>query len=55
MTSLFFPFLCNLFILVVLGLHCCVLAFFSCGKWGLLSNCGVLAPYYGGFSCCGAM
>ena len=55
MTSLFFPFLCNLFILVVLGLPCCVGAFFSCGEWGLLSNCGGLATCCGGFSCCGAM
>ena len=26
--------------LVALGLHCCVQAFSSCGKWGLVSSCG---------------
>ena len=43
----------NLF-LAVLGLRCCMLAFPSCGEWGLLSSCGVQASHYGGFSCCGA-
>ena len=26
--------------LAALGLHCCVLTFSSCAKWGLLSSCG---------------
>ena len=43
----------NLF-LAVLGLHCCMLAFSSCGEWGLLSSCCVQASHYGGFSCCEA-
>ena len=25
--------------LATLGLHCCMQAFSSCGKWGLLSSC----------------
>ena len=29
--------------LAALGLHCCVWAFSSCGKRGLVSSCGVLA------------
>ena len=29
--------------LAVLGLHCCVRFFSSCGEWGLLSSCGVQA------------
>ena len=28
-----------------LGLHCCTWAFSSCGKWELLSSCGVQAPH----------
>ena len=36
----------------VLGLHCCTQAFCSCGKWGLLSSCGVQASHCSGFSCC---
>ena len=28
------------FFLAALGLHCCVLTFSSCAKWGLLSSCG---------------
>ena len=40
----FFKFFIYLFILAVLGLHCCVRAF---------SSCGVRATHYSGFSCCG--
>ena len=39
--------------LVVLGLDCCAQAFYSCGKWGLLSSCRVQTSC-SGFSCCGA-
>ena len=28
--------------------------FSSCGKWGLLSSCGVRASHCSGFSCCRA-
>jgi len=42
-----------LLILAALGLHCCVWAFSSCGKWGLLF-CGVQASHCGGFCCCRA-
>ena len=27
--------------------------FSSCGKWGLLSTCGVQDSHFGGFFCCG--
>ena len=38
---LFFDlFLKYLHILAVVGLHCCVHAYSSCDKWGLLSVCG---------------
>ena len=37
--------------LSVMGLHCCVCAFSSCGKRGLLSSCGVWASHCHGFSC----
>ena len=37
-----------------LGLHCCALAFSSCGKRGLLCNCDAWVSPCGGFSCCGA-
>ena len=40
--------------MTVLGTHCCALAFSSCGKWGLLSGCGLRASQGCGFSCCGA-
>ena len=56
--TLFLFFKINLFIfiylfLAALGLCCCTLAFFSCGKRGLL-RCSAQAPHCGGFSCCGA-
>ena len=38
--------------LVALGLCCCVCAFSSCGKQGLLSSCDTQASRCGGFSCC---
>ena len=34
------------------GLHCCSRAFFSCGKRGLLSSCGVQASCRSGFCWC---
>ena len=37
-----------------LGLHCCMQAFSSCSKWGLLSSCCAQASHCGGFSCCRA-
>ena len=40
--------------LVVLGLCCCMRAFSSCSKWGILSSCGVQASHCGGFFCCKA-
>ena len=40
--------------LAALGLRCCVQAFSSCSKWGLLSSCGVWTSHCGGFSCWGA-
>ena len=43
-----------LFILVSVGLCCCMWAFSSCGEWGLLSSCGVQTSRCCGFSCCGA-
>ena len=38
MNLFIYLFIINLFILFLaaLGLHCCVWAFSSCGKWGLL-------------------
>ena len=41
----------NLF-LAVLGLHCCMRIFSSCGRWGLLSSCDTQASHCSGFSCC---
>ena len=38
----------------VLGLRCCVQAFFSCGKQGATLLCSAQASHCGGFSCCGA-
>ena len=40
--------------LAVLGLHCYVWVFSSCGNWGLLSGCGAQASRCGDFSCCRA-
>ena len=40
--------------MAVLGLHCCMQAFSSCGKWGVTLPCGEWAAHCGGFSCCGA-
>ena len=34
------------FFLAVLGLCGCAWIFSSCGKWGLLTSCGVLASHY---------
>ena len=36
--------------MAVLGLHCCTQTFFSCGKQGLLSSCGVWSSHCSGFS-----
>ena len=52
-TNLFFiNYLLFILFLVALGLCFCVLAFSSCGEWGLLSSSGVQASHCGGFSCC---
>ena len=40
--------------LAVLGLRCCVWAFYSCGEQQLLFHCSTQASHCGGFSCCGA-
>ena len=40
----------NIYILTVLGLHLCVLAFSSCGEQGLLSIFSVWASHCSGFS-----
>ena len=48
-------YLINLFLfLAALGLRCCVQAFSSCGKWGLLFVAVRGLLICGGFSCCGA-
>ena len=45
----------NLFLfLALLGLHCCMWAFSSFHKSGLLSSCDAWASHWGGFSCCRA-
>ena len=31
---------------------CCVRAFSTCSRWGLLSSCGTWASHHGGFSYC---
>ena len=42
----------NIYLLsATLGLHCCMQAFSSCSKWGLLSSCCAQASRCGGFSC----
>ena len=35
--------------LAVLGLHCCMQSFSSCGEWGLLFSYGAWASHCGGF------
>ena len=42
------------YFLAALGLGCCVRAFSSCGKWGLLFIAVCRLLICGGFSCCGA-
>ena len=42
------------FILVALGLCCCIHAFSSYSEWELLSSSGMWASRCSGFSCCGA-
>ena len=41
--------------LAPLGLHCCVWAFSSRGKQGLLSSCGAQASHCSAFPCCRAV
>ena len=41
-------------ILTILGFHCRMWFFSSCGEKGLLSNCGPLASHWDDFSCCEA-
>ena len=41
-----------MYLLAVLGLRCCLLAFSSCGEWGLLFYCGAQASHCRGFSWC---
>ena len=43
-----------MYVLAVLGLCCCMKAFSSCAKWGLLSSCGAQTSHCGGFSSCRA-
>ena len=52
-SSCFFFFLITL-VLAALGLHCCMGAFSSCSKQGLLSSCATQVSHCGVFSCCGA-
>ena len=40
------------YVLAVLGLCCCVRAFSSFEEQRLLSDCGMRASHWGGFSCC---
>ena len=40
--------------LAVLGLCCCMWAFSSCSKQGLVSSCGAQASHGRSLSCCGA-
>ena len=42
-----------IYVLAVLGLHCCLRAFSHCGKQGLLPSCSAQASHCGRFSCCG--
>ena len=37
--------------MAAVGLHCCVRAFSSCGKWEPPAGCGVLTSHCGDFSC----
>ena len=37
------------YFLAVLGLHCCMQSFSSCGEWGLLFSYGAWASHCGGF------
>ena len=37
--------------IAVLGLHCCMQAFFSCGGQRLLSTCSARASHCGAFYC----
>ena len=39
--------------MAVLGLHCSMPAFSSCGEWGAKLCCGAWASHCGGFSHCG--
>ena len=50
---MFFFFFSNLF-LAALGRLCCVWAFSSCSKCGILSSCGAWASHRSDFSYCGA-
>ena len=54
--SFFFnTFICLFYCLAVLGFHCCMQAFSSCVKQGLLSSCSARASHCSGFSCWGAL
>ena len=48
----FFTFKFIYLVLPVLGLHCSVRAFSTCGIWGLLSGSGVYVSHCSGFFCC---
>ena len=50
----FISFFFFFFFLAVLGIHCCVLAFSSCVKLGLLFSGGARASHCSGFSSCRA-
>ena len=52
--QLYVFFLIKNFFLAALSLCCCLWAFFSCSKRGLLSSCSVWASHCDGFSCCRA-
>ena len=52
--SVFLKLFLFIYLLAVLGLQCCMQAFSSCSKWGLLSGYNAWASHCSGFTCCGA-
>ena len=52
--SVFLKLFLFIYLLAVLGLQCCMQAFSSCSKWGLLSGYNAWASHCSGFSPCRA-
>ena len=48
---IFFKFYLLIYLLVALGLRCCVRAYSSCGERGATLHCSARASHCGGFSC----